>query len=106
MLRRSIGAPRFKDDMYGAFKEIFASSQRLEFMLTFIPGIRRELWGKLKRSRAESTNDVAGVAAITISQGTLWPLVVAAVASLHQDMAARHRAHFRSIQVRQICPIA
>jgi len=60
-LPHSIDVPTFKGDTYNTFRRVFGLLQALEFTLAFIPDIRRELRGNLKRPRAESTNDT-GVA--------------------------------------------
>jgi hypothetical protein len=52
------------DDIYDNFRQAFSLSHKTyaDFALTFIPHIRAQLRGCLKRSRAESTNDPGVVA--------------------------------------------
>ena len=57
-LPHSIDLDGIDDHIYNNFERAFHVSQALEFILIFIPEIYTELRRKLKRSRAESTNDV------------------------------------------------
>ncbi|KAF9510544.1 hypothetical protein BS47DRAFT_1383904 [Hydnum rufescens UP504] len=62
MLPHSINLSASKEQIYEDFRAIFMSFQESAFTLAFIPDLKRELLGMLKRPRPETASEI-GVAA-------------------------------------------